>query len=135
MARSKDSWLTVDRDGLAKVIARNGKAFCVYELIQNAWDEDVTRVDVILDPLPKERGLCLLTVKDDSPDGFLDLSHSFTLFAESKKKGNAAKRGVFNVGEKLVLALCVSAHVQSMTGTVRFKGGKHDEEDMTGASR
>jgi 3-(3-hydroxy-phenyl)propionate hydroxylase len=31
-----------------------------------------------------------------------DLTHAFTLFAESAKKGDAEKRGRFNLGEKLV---------------------------------
>jgi hypothetical protein len=43
------------------------------------------------------------------PGRVRDLSHAFTLFAESVKKGDAEKRGRFNLGEKLVLALCDEA--------------------------
>ena len=33
-------WLEVDIDGLRKTIERKGKAFAIFELVQNAWDED-----------------------------------------------------------------------------------------------
>ena len=76
----------------------------VYELFQNSWDEQgVTRVDAEL--VSSGRGKDRLTVRDDAPDGFKDLSHAFTLFAESLKKGDPKKRGRFNFGEKLVLAM------------------------------
>ena len=41
-----------------------------------------------------------LTVKDDNPEGFRDLTHAFTLFAESEKRYNEKLRGRFNLGEK-----------------------------------
>ena len=44
-------WFTVDKDGLAKVLGRRGKAFAVLELIQNAWDAPgATQVEVTLKP-------------------------------------------------------------------------------------
>ena len=98
-------WFTVDKDGLAKVLGRRGKAFAVLELIQNAWDAPgTTRVEVTLQPAPQARAL--LAVEDNSPDGFSDLTHAYTLFKESPKKADPAKRGRFDVGEKLVLAIC-----------------------------
>lgn len=115
------AWFAVDRKGLATVVERYGKAFVVHEMVQNAWDEDVTRADVTLDPMPGKRGLCRLTVEDDSPDGFHDLSHAYTMFAPSKKKADATKRGLFNVGEKLVLAQCRSARVTSTKGSIIFR--------------
>ena len=66
---------------------------------------------------------------DDDPDGFADLRDAYTLFAESRKKGNAAQRGRFNLGEKLVLALAKSAWIETTTGTVEFT------EDGTRQSR
>jgi hypothetical protein len=110
--------LTVDIAGLARLVERRGKDFAVMELVQNAWDEDVTRVDVVLEYLGN--GRTLLCVSDDSPDGFHDLSHAYTLFADSKKKGDAEKRGRFNVGEKLVIALADEAKVVSTTGGIVF---------------
>ena len=44
----RDSWVQVDLDGLREKLKRRGIRFAVYEPIQNALDEDVTRVDVTL---------------------------------------------------------------------------------------
>ena len=79
----KAGWFEVDKDGLAKVLARRGKEFIIFELLSNALDEDVTQVTITLTQ-PKS-GVSTLTVVDDSPDGFENLSHAWTLFAESKK--------------------------------------------------
>lgn len=118
-------WFDVDKGGLSKILERRGKEFIVYELIQNCWDLNSTRVDVTLTREPNSRS-AVLTVEDDDPDGFSDLSHAWTLFAESEKKGNAQKRGRFNLGEKMVLAMCSEAEVISTTGTVRFDDkGRH----------
>jgi hypothetical protein len=112
------TWFEVDKRGLRKLIERKGFAFVLYELVQNAWDEKVTLVTISLRRLPD--GRYELVVEDDSPNGFAILSHAFTLYAESAKKGNAEQRGRFNIGEKLVLALCVEAKIVSTTGTVIF---------------
>jgi hypothetical protein len=119
-------WFTVDKQGLAKLLERRGKAFAITELIQNAWDTNAQRVRVRLEP---RAGVAkaLIEVEDDDPDGFATLAHAFTLFAESEKKGDATKRGRFNLGEKLVLALCDEAYISSTTGTVAFdRDGRHD---------
>jgi len=113
------NWFEVDKKGLANLLGRRGKAFLVHELVQNAWDTNATRVDVNLVSLPG-RKLARLTVEDDDPEGFKDISHAFTLFAESAKKGDAEKRGRFNLGEKLVLALCKEAKITTTTGGVKF---------------
>lgn len=114
------NWFDVDKAGLAKILERKGKSFVLFELLQNSWDEDgVTAVDVQLAPIDG-RPVCTLEIADDAPAGFQNLSHAWTLFAESGKKGNAKKRGRFNLGEKLVLAMCESALVWSTTGGVKF---------------
>jgi hypothetical protein len=41
-------WVDVDLDGLRKVLERRGKEFAVFELVQNAWDENITEVRVEL---------------------------------------------------------------------------------------
>jgi hypothetical protein len=113
-------WFEVDKDGLGKLVEDRPKAFVIYELVQNAWDEQCRSVDVSLEPiegLPKVR----LTVVDDNPDGFADLTHAYRMFAESRKKGNPEQRGRFNVGEKLFLALCDEAKIVSTTGAVVFE--------------
>ena len=114
------NWFEVDRKGLTQLVAARGKVFIVYELLQNSFDEDgVTEVEVKFEPVPG-RPEVLLEVTDDSPNGFRQLSDAWTMFAASYKKANAGKRGRFNVGEKLVLALCEEAHIITTTGSVHF---------------
>ena len=115
-----NTWFDVDKAGLAKLLAGRPKAFLLFELLQNAWDEEcVTRVDVCVKSIAGTRNVTI-SVVDDAPDGFADLRDAYTLFAESRKKGNAAKRGRFNLGEKLVLALSKSALIESTRGSVHF---------------
>jgi DNA topoisomerase VI subunit B len=116
-----NNWFEVDKAGLAKILARKGLESAVFELIQNAWDEDgVTTVKVSLESIG--HGRARLRVEDDAPAGFSDLSHAFTLFAESKKKANPEKRGRFNLGEKLVLAICSEAKIVTTSGLVLDDG-------------
>jgi hypothetical protein len=114
----------VDKAGLAKLLERRGKAFAALELLQNALDEDVTEVRVALLPTSRSRGYHTLVVEDDCPEGFADLAHAYTLFAESLKKGNPQQRGRFNLGEKLVLAVCRRAAIATTKGTIRWEGNK-----------
>jgi hypothetical protein len=119
------NWFEVDKQGLARILERKGKEFVVFELIQNAWDEPgVTRVNVTLE----HRGWnkALLVVEDDAPEGFKDLSHAFTLFADSAKKANPEQRGRFNLGEKLVLAISEEVTIRTASGGIRFDdAGRH----------
>ena len=105
MARRYDSYFAVDRVGLRKLAFRHGAGWVVTELLQNALDEEVSRVDIVFEPVPN-KPLARLRVEDDSPDGFRELDHAYTLYAESYKKSDPGKRGRFNLGEKLVLAIC-----------------------------
>ncbi len=111
-------WFDVDKAGLGKQAEEHGKGRLIGELVQNALDEmGVTQVAVSLALVPG-RPLADLTVEDDAPEGFRDLSHAYTLYAESYKRGNPEQRGQFNVGEKLVLAVCESASISTTKGTV-----------------
>jgi len=57
---------------------------------------------------------------------FTNLSHAFTIAAESGKKTSATSRGRFNMGEKLALAMCDSAEILTTTGCVTFDAdGRH----------
>lgn len=120
------NWFDVDKQGLAKLMDGKSKVFVIHELLQNAWDTNAGQVEVKLVKLegtPKVR----LTVHDDDPDGFQNFSHAWTLFAESTKKGDPEKRGLYNMGEKLVLALCYSASIKTTKGTVEFDDdGRHE---------
>jgi hypothetical protein len=114
------NWFDVDRKGLSKLIERRGKITLLLELVANALDADgTTRVEVLLEP---EEGVPYATmiVRDDAPQGFSDMSHAWTLFAESSRKAYPQKRGRFNLGEKLVLALCTEASIISVKDAVMF---------------
>lgn len=119
-------WFSVDRIGLSKVASRRALAAAVWELVSNSLDAPgTTRVDVALEPIPTSP-FVTVRVTDDSPDGFINLSHAWTLYAESARKGDAEKRGRFNLGEKLVLALCRRATIATTSGTVLFDDdGRH----------
>ena len=120
--------LTVDTKGLSKLTSRNGLDWLAAELIQNAWDQEVSTVDMTIETIGHGKGR--ITVTDDDPQGFLDLTHAYTLFAESNKKGDATLRGRFNLGEKLVIAYCVetggSVEILTTSGGYFFskKGGR-----------
>lgn len=117
-------WFEVDRGGLRQLLEGRDKAFILRELVQNAWDEPgVTRCDVVLEIGPG-RGMARLIVTDDAPEGFVDITHAYTLFAHTRKRSNADRRGRFNMGEKQVLALCTEARIVTTTGTVIFKGAE-----------
>src|SRR5512136_1181513 len=104
-------WFEVDRKGLRALWAGKPLTFVVRELVQNAWDEpDVTRVDVTL-ALDTSRRQATITVEDDAPEGFADLRHAFTLYADTRKRIDPTKRGRFNLGEKQVLAICSNASI------------------------
>jgi len=115
------SWFEVDKQGLRALVADRPKGFILRELIQNAWDEPgVTKVTVTTS---KERGLAEIFVEDDAPEGFYDLRHAFTLFADTRKRTDPTKRGRFNFGEKEVLALAESAIIHTVKGGVVFNPG------------
>ena len=116
----KQQWFSVDKAGLGRQAEEQGKGRLVGELIQNALDEPgVTQIAVNLAMVPGQ-ALAELTVEDDSQEGFKDLSHAYTLFAASNKRGNPEQRGQFNLGEKLVLAVCTRASICTTKGTIVF---------------
>jgi hypothetical protein len=113
-------WFSVDRTGLGKQASEHSKGRLIGELVQNSLDEvGVTCIAIRLEPVPG-RPLADLTVEDDAPEGFRDLSHAYTLFAESYKRANPDQRGRYNIGEKFILAVCESASISTTKGTVLF---------------
>jgi len=82
----KQPWFVVDQQGLAKKLARKGKEFVISELLQNAWDAPGT-TECHLTCVYK-RGRVVVTVEDNSPAGFTDLTHAYTLFAPSVKESD-----------------------------------------------
>jgi hypothetical protein len=123
MAKTSAAWFEVDKAGLARKLARKHKGFVVGELVQNAWDaEGVSRVDF---GCTFHNGTIKLSARDNSPVGFVDIKHAYTLFAPSVKERDCTRRGRFNIGEKLIFALCDRAKVETTTGTILFwRGGR-----------
>ena len=112
------AWFDVDRKGLSQLMADRPRSFILAELIQNAWDQNVTTVSVEIEKL--RRGLAVVRVTDDDPDGWSDLTHAYTLYAPSSKKTDPTLRGRFNLGEKLVLSVAREARIVTVTGGVAF---------------
>jgi len=116
-------WFEVDKNGLAQIQGDKPKTYILRELIQNAWDEDIKECEVTLQMLS---GKIKATVSDDSPEGFRDLTDSFTLFKETYKRSDPTKRGRFNLGEKQAIARCIYAYIETTKGAVVFdKYGRH----------
>lgn len=121
MVSKQASWFEVDKAGLAQLVERKGKVFILHELLQNAWDcEAAGTVRIVTEPVAG-RPEIVLRVSDEDPTGFSDLTHAYTLFAPSAKKVSPELRGRFNLGEKLVLALCDWAEISTVKGTVIFE--------------
>lgn len=116
---NKNNWFTTDMKGFAQLLDGRSKGFIINEMVQNAWDQNITKVEITLEPI-KGRPRCRLVVIDDDPEGFKDRTDAYTLFASSSKKGDPTKRGRFNLGEKLVLALCDEAEIITTSGSVIF---------------
>lgn len=131
MSEASKNWFDVSRKGLAALVERRGgsggddndgsdKLALLVELVSNALDANgVTQVEIMLEP---EEGVphATVVVRDDSIEGFADIAHAWTLFAESSRKADPEARGRFAVGEKLVLALCTEASIISTKSAVLF---------------
>ncbi len=118
------NWFAVDREGLKNLIGKKGKKFILRELVQNALDEPITQCRV---NMVQSKGMMTLSIEDDSPIGFRNLTHAYTLFADTYKRRDSEKRGRFNIGEKLVFAVCTEAKVETTTGTIVFDSkGRHN---------
>jgi len=127
------SWFDVDRKGLRQLMDGKPKSFIIRELVQNAWDEPGVGLCIITIK-HAGHGLVQLEVKDDAPEGFANISHAYTLFAETRKRKDPTKRGRFNLGEKQVLSLCKEATIKTTTGTVVFceDGTRKKTREKTG---
>lgn len=118
MKNQEQNWITVDREGLAALLKNKNRGWMVTELVQNAWDQNITSVHVDLAHINGDR--YSLTVTDDDPQGWADISHSYTMFAPSAKKSDPTKRGRFNMGEKMLLALAERVRISSVSAAVDF---------------
>jgi len=122
-------WFKASKEGLAALVAGKPKSFILRELVQNAWDEDITTCNV---DIKYKGGMVELTVEDDSPEGFCDIDHAYTLFADTYKRSDFKKRGRFNTGEKYALSLCDKAIIKTTKGTIIFDdNGRSETSSVT----
>jgi hypothetical protein len=121
------NWFDVSTEGLKQLQLGKPKHYVARELIQNAWDEN-TKICKFSSEWKKD--VAFITVEDDSPEGFKNLSDAFTLFAPTYKRTNPEKRGRFNLGEKQAFAICEKAIIKTTKGTVSFdKSGRKQNTD------
>ncbi len=113
------NWFAVNKDGLRKLIATKPKVFVMHELIQNSLDAGSKNITLKLDPAAT-RGTYNLAAHDDGTVPWSRMSHAYTLFDNSDKASDPTKRGMFCLGEKLVLAMCREALLCTTKGHVRF---------------
>ena len=116
-----NNWFAVDKRGLQKIQNEKNKFFIIKELVSNSFDEKITKCEVTIRKSSKHPNYIEINVYDDSKEGFKDLNDSYTLFANSYKKGNFEQRGRFNIGEKFALSMFKSASITSTKGRVIFK--------------
>lgn len=127
--RMEKSWFIVDKEGLRKLQSGKDKTYVVRELVQNAWDESITECHLEIE---KVKSKIFLKITDNSPEGFKNISHSYTLFAETDKRLDPEKRGRFNLGEKQVFAICDFIDLITTKGRIIFdkKGRKMTSEKI-----
>ncbi len=123
MAKQKNkNWFEVSKEGLRELQEGKPKHWILRELVQNAWDEETKKCEVIT---TWSRAVAEITVIDDNPEGFKNITDAFTLFAPTSKRSDPEKRGRYNLGEKQVLALCDKASIVTTKGAVYFdKSGR-----------
>lgn len=123
------NWFEVSVKGLRELQLGKPKHHIARELVQNAFDEHTENCELIAE---FKNGRAEIIVKDDSPEGFKDLSHAFTLFAPTYKRFDVKKRGRFNMGEKQAIALSEKAEIKTTKGTIVFnEKGRIHKKDKT----
>ena len=123
--------LAVSTQGMRELHAGRAPWSLAKELIQNSWDEspEATVCTVEVKPLVKgrkeDRSRTVITVTDDGP-GFADIRDAYTLMGSTPKRGDPAKRGRFNVGEKEIISVATEATIATVGRTVVFpaSGGR-----------
>jgi len=123
------NWFTVDRKGLKALQKGKSKTFIVNELCQNAFDQNITFCDVLIQD---RKGEIVIQVVDDDPNGFSNIAHAYTLFADTYKRRDPTKRGRFNLGEKQVISICNYAEIITTKGKVIFdENGRTETDEKT----
>ena len=125
--------LDIDPVGMRKAYSGRGVAATICELVSNGLDTHASNVSVEI--VPEGIDHARVTVSDDDPNGFADIRHAYTVFAESNRKDDPNTRGRFNIGEKFVIVLCEESSLTTTTGTVRFDAtGRTNDPNVRTAS-
>ena len=126
------SWFEVDKEGLKALQAGKPKHYVLRELIANAFDENIKICTVLTEFVGEKDGTVFIVVADDSPEGFKNLRDTFTLFGDSSKRRDTTKRGRFNLGDKLSIAISEYAKIKTTKGSVIFsEKGRTETNDKT----
>ena len=116
-------WFSADKQGMKSIQMSKPKFYAIREILANCFDEMITKC--VMDTF-HERGVGKFIIEDDSPQGFRDLSDSYTLFKDCYKRPFADKRGRYNLGNKQAFSICETASIETTTGIVTFdKDGRH----------
>ena len=93
------------------------------ELVSNSWDEEITRCDVTLESLGPRRAKIIVS---DDGKGFTKIEDVWTLMGDTPKRGRPDVRGRFNIGEKEILSVAISASIHTKDKIVAFpkSGGR-----------
>jgi len=114
------SWFEVSNDGWRRLHASRPLGALVCEALQNALDEDVTRVAVTVGPSE-------ITIEDDGGRDFADPRLVYTIFLTDKAESPTV-RGRQGRGLKELISAMERAEVETPGFTVRFdRDGRHEE--------
>lgn len=115
----------VDTAGMKALQAGREPWQLAKELVANCWDEPTaTRCEVSLKSLLPRKAQ--LVVYDDGV-GFSKISDAWTLMGHTVKRGDPTVRGRFNIGEKEILSVAISATVHTSGKVISFphSGGRY----------
>lgn len=87
------------------------------ELVSNAWDETTTLCEVSIKSIAPRKAR--LVVYDDG-GGFTSIADAWTLMGHTPKRLNPTVRGRFNIGEKEILSIAVSATIYTSGKIITF---------------
>jgi hypothetical protein len=109
---SRANWFEISNEGWRRMNAGRPLSALLKEAIQNAFDERVQNVEIIIDG---ER----IVIEDDSPRGFADESLIYTVFL-TDKEDTPTKRGRKGRGLKELIAAMDAAAVETIGKTISF---------------
>jgi hypothetical protein len=115
----------VDTAGMKALQAGREPWQLAKELVANCWDEPTaTKCEVSLKSLEPRKAQ--LVVYDDGI-GFNKVSDAWTLMGHTVKRGDPTVRGRFNIGEKEILSVAISAVVHTSGKVISFpqSGGRY----------